>query len=130
MSAVMFLVVLPLPASAVTPAGNRSNWGVPATNASGTIERGGTITAVDFRNKTITVDGVIYSFLATSLKVYSDDPLVAGTPQNLQKNMRIRFNTTKDSYGGREVVVEIWITDPSRYPSQKTLPRKVHIIHD
>jgi len=113
------LLTLQQPVWAVTPSANGSIRGMPLTNTSGTIERGGTITAVDLRSKTITVDGVTYTLLATSLKVYSADPLVAGTPLNLQKNMRIRFNTVKEIVGGHERVSEIWITNPSSGPAQK-----------
>lgn len=111
-SAAVFLT-LQQPVWAVTPSANGSIRDMPLTNTSGTVERGGTITAVDLRSKTITVDGVTYPLLATSLRVYSADPLVAGTTLNLQKNMRIRFNTVN------EIVSEIWITNPSSGPAQK-----------
>lgn len=116
---VAVLLTLQQPVWAVIPSANGSIRDTPLTNTSGTIERGGTITAMDLRSKTITVDGVTYTILATSLKVYSADPLVAGTPLNLQKNMRIRFNTVKEIVGGYERVSEIWITNPSSNPAQK-----------
>ncbi|GEM_PF-1926284 len=112
------LLTLQQPVWAVTPSAYGSIKNMPSTNTSGTIERGGAITDIDLQNKTITVDGVIYPLLATSLRVNSADPLVAGTPLNLQKNMRIRFSTIKDT-GANERVSEIWITNPGSGRAQK-----------
>lgn len=126
----LILPVLPLPALAVTKAGNSSVWAAPVSNTSGTVERGGTITAVDVRGKTIAVDDVSYPLSASSLNVYSDDPAVAGSLLNLKKNMRVRFSTVKESYGGHGVVNEVWIMDPRRSPSQQKSPRKAGARHD
>lgn len=112
------LLTLQQPVWAVTPSVYGSIKDKHLTNTSGTIERGGSITAVDLQNKTITVDGVTYPLLAASLTVHSADPLIAGNPLNLQKNMRIRFNTIIDTRRN-ERVSEIWITNPGSDPTQK-----------
>jgi len=88
---VMALLVMPQAVWAVTPA----NIGtMPLTNTSATIERGGTITAVNRRERTITVDDVTYS-------------LASGSGEGLQKNMQVTFSTVKSGYGGQETISSI-----------------------
>ena len=106
-SAAVLLSVLQ-PVWAVTPAANSGIRSMPLTdNTTGTIERGGTITAVDRQGKTITVDGVTYPFATTS------------THRNLQNNMQIRFSTIKDRISGQEKISEIWVTNSDGRPSHK-----------
>ncbi len=96
---VMALLVMPQAVWAVTPA----NIGtMPLTNTSATIERGGTITAVNRRERTITVDGVTYS-------------LASGVGEGLRKNMQVIFSTVKSGYGGQETIRAIQqITQPGK----------------
>ena len=89
---------------------------VPASNLPETIERGGTITAIDPRGKTLSVDQVVYP-LAGSLKVYAAEGGAMG--QRLKKNGLIRFKTVKDRTSGQEKIIGIWMTNSGSKPSQK-----------
>ncbi|MDD5395529.1 MAG: hypothetical protein PHE17_21100 [Thiothrix sp.] len=80
-----------------------------AADTPSTIERGGTITAVDLANQTLAVDGVTYLLFAASVKVNSEDPSIMGNPLMLRKGMRIRFNTNKAQRSSREKINEIWV---------------------
>lgn len=77
--------------------------------ASGTISRGGTITAVEKASGMITVDGIAYRFSTHSVTIHAEAPSSSATPVEVQAGTQIRFNTVKDSAGGRERIVEMWI---------------------
>lgn len=95
----MALLIAPQMVWAVTPANNSGIGSMPLTNTSGTIERGGTITAVDRQGRTITVDGVTYL-------------LGSGVAQGLKINMQIRFSTTNAS--GQQKVTAIQIVNTGK----------------
>ncbi len=65
---------------------NDGNMPAPTTSVPETIERGGTITAVNRQARTITVDGATYT-------------LGSGVGQGLKPNMQVVFRTVKGSYG-------------------------------
>ena len=88
---VMALLVMPQAVWAVTPANIET---VPSTSTSAATERGGTITAVNRRERTITVDGVTYL-------------LASGVGEDLRKNMQVIFSTVKSGYGGQETISTI-----------------------
>lgn len=111
------LLAVPQPVWAVTQAINSGIRNMPLANTSGTIERGGTITAINPKKETIAVDGVIYP-LATSVRIYAANDLETSR-HNLRKNTRIRFSTAKDTVSGQEKIIEIWIINPSSRPPRK-----------
>lgn len=105
---VVVFMTIPEPVWAVAlsaAAGGKS----PSSNGTGIISRGGTITAVGATSKTLTVDDITYSFVAGSENIRVDYSSVAA-PIKLQVGTKVRFNTEKDSVGGRERIVDIWIT--------------------
>ena len=102
---------------AVRPAG--SNGGAPSVNTSGVIERGGMITSIDAEHKTLGVDGVSYTYPASSVILHSDARGAAGNNLELKQGMLIRFNTGKEKYKDKEVVSEIWITVPRSQTPKK-----------
>lgn len=96
------LLAAPQAVWAITPANNGGSTSAPLTNTTGTIERGGTVTAVNLQRGTITVDGVTYPLATT---------LTTGVPPGLKKNMRIRFTTIKNSVTGKQTVSAIVIAN-------------------
>lgn len=109
---------LACPVWAVTPANIPGTGMTSATgNASETIERGGTITAVDPSSRSISVDGTRYT-LSYSVQVY-DETGRQTSRNNLRKRMLIRFNTTPNKYSGHYEVVKIWMEKPYTRSPQK-----------
>lgn len=84
--------------------------------ATGTIERGGTVDAVDLRKQAIVVEGVAYILPVGSVKIHWPSNRVSGQLSELKGGMQIRFNSTTDSSSKQKQVREIWVTGsgPSR----------------
>lgn len=115
------LLFISQPGWAVTAAG--ADKTAPAATKSlnvtpETIARGGTITAVNQQNGTISVDGISYLLPSGSLAVYSDNLSVSGSIFKLEQGMKIRFNTVRDM-NGQNKVTEIWIADPGSSATRK-----------
>lgn len=113
-AAILLFVSQPSWAITATNSGIRN---MPLTTTSGTIDRGGTITAVNPEKETITVDGVTYS-LAASIKIYAANGL-ATSRHNLRESVPIHFSTVKDTVSGREKIIEIWIANSGSRPPHK-----------
>lgn len=105
------------PAWPVTPTVDSGGRGMPLTSTSATIERGGMITAVNFEKGTVAIDGATYP-LALYFKVHAVNGLETSR-QNLREGVPIRFSTVKDTVGGKERIIEIWIADNSSRSPQK-----------
>ena len=75
-----------------------------------TIERGGTIHAVDLAKKTMVVDGVSYAFSATPVKIHGLPEKKQAKEVELKAGMQIRFNSSKNNWSAQDQVVEIWVT--------------------
>ncbi len=102
---------------AITPAVDSGGTSTPLTSTSATIERGGMITAISFDKGTVAIDGVTYP-LAIYFKVHAANGLETSR-QNLREGVPIRFSTVKDTVGGKERIVEIWIANGnSRLPKK------------
>ena len=90
-----------------------------SANATGILERGGTIDAVDPAKRTMVVDKVKYPFSAMPVKIHAP----AGTSNDkafqLKAGMQIRFNTSKSNYAVQEQVQEIWVTSVGKNPLKK-----------
>ena len=90
-----------------------------SANATGILERGGTIDAVDPAKRTMVVDKVKYPFSAMPVKIHAP----AGTSNDkafqLKAGMQIRFNTSKSNYAVQEQVQEIWVTSVGNKPLKK-----------
>lgn len=90
-----------------------------SASATGIVERGGTIDAVDLAKKTMVVDKVKYALTAMPVKVHAP----AGTDDKkafpLKAGMQIRFNTSKANYSAQEQVQEIWVTSLGTKPVKK-----------
>jgi hypothetical protein len=115
-SAAAFLA-LSQPVWAVTPAGAGAATGSALANTYGTVERGGTITAVNQENRTISVDGVSYPLSFGPVTVHSYGPAVPNIFK-LKQGTKIRFNTVWDT-DGQDRVNEIWVKTPGGAATQK-----------
>ena len=116
------LSVLVLAASQPSLAVQVSNQSTPSpasANATGILERGGTIDAVDPAKRTMVVENVKYPFSAMPVKIHAP----AGTSNDkafqLKAGMQIRFNTSKSNYAVQEQVQEIWVTSVGKNPLRK-----------
>ncbi len=103
--------------SAVTITADSGIGNVPQTDTTGTIERGGTITAINLDKAKIAVDGVTYP-LTQSLRVYAANGMEASR-HKLRVGVPVRFNTVKYIVDNRERVVAIWIATGSRRSPQE-----------
>ena len=98
------------PAHAITPVGVVAPSGPPAYGYSGTIERGGIVTAVNIETNLLVVDGTPYLFQAPNVTIHGNPPSANSPRQQLRKGTSIRFSTVWDSYRQRHKVVEVWIS--------------------
>jgi hypothetical protein len=109
---------LACPVWAAIPSGAAGMGGASVANgASGVVERGGTITAINPDGRRVSVDGKNY-ILSYSVKVHDAAGRLTSR-NNLRKRMLIRFNTNKNKYSGHEDVVEIWVVNPVGTSLQK-----------
>ncbi len=68
---------------------------MPATSSTPvTVERSGTITAVNHQNRTATIDGVAYTY-------------TGGIEPGLQPKMQVIFSTVKSGYSGPDIITAI-----------------------
>lgn len=106
------------PASSIQVANQArsNNASVVTTN---TVERGGTVDAVNIKKNTIVVDGHSYSLAAAPLVVHSTPGKGNQGLEWIRPGMKIRFNTTKNNYSGQDQVVEIWISDVGKASTKK-----------
>lgn len=81
---ISMMALMPQAVWAIKPA--NVDMSSATTSVPETIERGGTITAVNPNARTITVDGATYT-------------LGSGVGQGLKPNMQVVFRTVKGSYG-------------------------------
>ena len=88
---VMALLSMSQTAIAIKPA----NLGdMPAYSAPTTVERSGTITAVNHQNRTVTIDGVAYTY-------------TGGMERGLQPKMQVIFSAVKSGYSGPDIITAI-----------------------
>ena len=66
----------------------------PAYSVPSTVERSGTITAVNSQNRTITIDDVAYTY-------------TGGIERGLQPKMQVIFSTHKSGYNGPDIITAI-----------------------
>lgn len=109
------LVLLPQLALAVQPLG-QSAPGPAGAGTSGIVERGGTIDAIDPKKKIMVVDGVSYTYSATSVKVHAIADKTQAGGSALKAGMQIRFNSSVDPFSGQNQVGEIWVTSRGGQP--------------
>ena len=86
-----------------------------------TIERGGTVNAVDWRMKTIVVDNVSYPLSHTPVVVHAPANQRPVKPFELKPGMQIRFSSSKQNFSAQDQVNEIWVTD-ARLPTATNKP--------
>lgn len=84
-----------------------------------TVERGGTVDAVNIEKKKITVDGHSYGLAAAPVIVHSIPGKDSQGLGSIRSGMKIRFNTTKNNYAGQDQVVEIWLSDVGKASTKK-----------
>jgi hypothetical protein len=77
---------------------------------SGTIERGGTVNAVDMKKRIIIVDGINFPLTQATLKIHIPTGALADKDFQLKPGMQIRFNTSGHNYSSQMQVYEIWVT--------------------
>lgn len=106
------------PASAVqlVSQGRPSNNGI-VTNS--TVERGGTVDAVNTEKKTITVDGRIFAWGVAPVIFHVAPGKDAQGAASIPPGTKIRFNTSKNNYAGEEQIIEVWITEAAKQPRKK-----------
>lgn len=114
----ILLLAISQPSLAVQVRG-QSVTSAASLNATGFVERGGTIDAVDVAKKTMVVDKVKYTFTAMPVNVHA--PVSASNEMafQLKAGMEIRFNTSKANYAAKEQVQEIWVTSLGSKPVKK-----------
>lgn len=83
------------------------------------IGRGGTVNAVDWRMKTIVVNGVNYPLAQTPVPVHAPPGQRGAENFELKPGMQIRFDSSKYNFSGQDQVVEIWVTDARTKPAGK-----------
>ena len=101
------------PAHALTIA-NQPPSVVAPPNSATIVERGGTVTAIDLRKKTLTVDGVKYGLPSKSVPFHLEASKGIESTSELQTGMMIRFNTSRSSASPSDQIEEIWVVDRSR----------------
>lgn len=99
-------------ALAVQP-GGQSAPSPSSVDTTGSIERGGTVNAIDLQKKTMVVDGVSYPFSAAPVKIHFLSNKISEKISKLQTGMQIRFSSSKDNWSRQEQVREIWVTSPA-----------------
>lgn len=87
--------------------------------ASSVVERGGTIGAIDLKNKTIVVDGVSYPLSAKGVTIHPISRSVDRKAASLQIGMQIRFTTSRLNFANRDQIAEIWITKDAAKAARK-----------
>ncbi len=91
-----------------------ANQPKPAANsqpATSTVERGGTVEAIDTDKKTLTVDSRSYA-LASSGVVVHNTSNASDSLKSLKPGTTIRFRTNKNNLASQEQVTEIWMVTP------------------
>ncbi len=78
--------------------------------ATGVVERGGSIDAIDIAKKSLTVDKQSYVLASTSVTVHSGRGDGLEKLDSLKPGTKIRFKTTKYNQSNQEQVSEIWIS--------------------
>lgn len=97
-------------ALAVQP-GNQVTPSYPAINTTNTIERGGVVSNVDLKNKTIVIDQVSYLANVGPIKIHLLSAQTSENISDLKSGMQIRF-TSSVNKSRQETIREIWITSP------------------
>lgn len=91
----------------------------PASVATrGTVERGGTVGAVNLGKRTLMVDGRTYALMAMPVSINGSAGNEKETLLSLRPGTKIRFNTSKNNHAGQDQINEIWISN-SPLPNKK-----------
>ena len=99
-------------ALAIQPAGpNQPGITGNAVASPSRVERGGTVGAVDWRNRTLIVDNVTYPISALPVVVHGPDGQRSTQTVDLKPGMQIRFSTSRQNFSANDQVIEIWVTD-------------------
>lgn len=84
----------------------------PASMATtGTVERGGTVGAVNIGKRTLTVDGRTYALTAMPVSIHGSAGNENEKLLSLKPGTKIRFNTSKNNHAGQDQISEIWISN-------------------
>lgn len=75
-----------------------------------TVERGGTVDAIDMDKRIIVVDGVTYPVTRATLKIHRPAGALSDKAFQLKPGMQIQFNTSGYSNSAKFQVYEIWVT--------------------
>ncbi len=93
---------------AVTTAGDRLHaTALPVTTTS--VERGGTVHAVDQVKGTIAVDDGVYRFDPKTLLIHPSPRSGASKLSVLPIGSKIKFRTSRTASPGQETVTEVWV---------------------
>lgn len=103
------VLAVALPSFAIAPMGQSQP--APSIDTTGTIERGGTVNAVDLKNKKIVVDGTTYALRAELVKIHPPTNIQDAKTFQLEPGMKIRFNTSKNNFSAAMQVNEIWVSN-------------------
>jgi hypothetical protein len=107
------LLAMMQPSFAVKPSGSPEP-SVSAVSSTGIMERGGTIEAVDVRNRNVIVDGVKYVLPAKPVVTHNASLRDLKNGSALRVGMKIRFNTSKHNYSAKEQVDEVWVVGSTK----------------
>jgi len=86
----------------------------PAIATPSSIERGGTVEAINLDKKTLTVDGQSYKLSPTLTTMHGLTDKGDEKLQTLKPGTKVRFSSKKNAYSGQEQVVEVWVNAPIR----------------
>lgn len=112
-----FLLVTAHPAQAIAP--NGQSKPPSSIDTAGTIERGGTVNAIDLKERKLVVDGVTFVLTAAPVKITPPLNEQQGNNFQLKPGMQIRFTTSKENYSNQAQVREIWITSRAKNVSKQ-----------
>ena len=98
------LAIQPTSANQPSAAGN-------AVTSPSRVERGGTVSAVDWRKRTLMVDNITFPISASPVVVHGPDGQRDAKAFDLKPGMQIRFSTSRQNFSANDQVIEIWVTD-------------------
>ena len=101
------VAVTPLSHAVTTTADRLQASALPVTTTS--VERGGTVHAVDPAKGTIAVDGGVYRFDPKTLLIHPSPRTGALKLSGLPIGSKIKFRTSRTISPGQETVTEVWV---------------------
>ena len=90
---------------------NLPSGAADVATSSSRVERGGTVSVVDWRKRILVVDNVSFAISASPVVVHGPDGKPSSRTVELKPGMQIRFSTSRQNFSANDQVIEIWVTD-------------------